>query len=124
MKKKNNAPVVEKKNGKMELSPTHVAAIKEVERVGTSMMETAQQMILLTEQILIRDFNFTEEQLQHLEEQQRIMLSTLADVERSGLSVLSIHDMEKVAEIAQGRYNRLLEKDTGIALPKGAKLHG
>lgn len=121
--KKSNLPVVERKDGKMELSPSHVQAIKDVERVGTSMMQVGQQMILVTEQILIEDFGFTEEQLQHLEERQRQMLSTLAEVERKGLSVLSMHDMESVAELANIRYNRLLEKETGIVLPKGTKIH-
>lgn len=119
MSKRNNAPIIEKKDGKMELSPSHVQAIKDVERVGTAMMQVGQQMILVTEQILIEDFGFTEEQLQHLEEKQRQMLVTLAEVERKGLSVLSMHDMQSVAELAQIRHDRLLEKETGLILPKG-----
>lgn len=117
MNKKNKAPLVEQKNGKMELSEKHIAAFKEVERVGTSMMETAQEYTLAIEQILVEDFNFTEEQLRHMEERLREMLVTLADIERSGLSILSVHDMELVGEIAKMRYNRLLSKDSGIALP-------
>ena len=118
-KKTNKAPLVEKKDGKMQLSPSHMAAIEKTENVGTAMMQTAQEYTIAMEQVLIDDFGFTEEQLQHLEGRLREMLVTLADVERKGLSVLSFHDMKSVAEIAQIRYNRLIEQKTGLVLPKG-----
>lgn len=116
---KKNKAIVEKKSGKMELSPSHIKSIQEVEDVGNSMLQVAQEYTIAVEQVLLDEFDFTEDQLQHFEGKLRELLSTLADVERKGLSVLSYHDMEAIADIARVRYGREKEKRTGLILPKG-----
>lgn len=118
MKKNKNAPLVEKKDGKMQLSPDHIRAIERTEDVGNTMLQVAQEYTIAVEQVLMEEFDFTEEQIQHFEERLRYMLITLADVEKKGLSVLSFHDMEAISQIANIRYNRELGKRTGLILPE------
>lgn len=105
----------------LALSPEHIKAIAKTEQVGTAMMETSQEFLIAIEEVLQREFNFDEEQLRHLEGKLSHMLVTLADVERKGLSVLSMHDMRSVGEIAQIREKRLQEKTSGVVLPEGVK---
>ncbi len=109
------------KSKELALSPEHIKAIAKTEQVGTAMMETSQEFLIAIEEVLQREFHFDEDQLRHLEGKLSHMLITLADVERKGLSVLSMHDMRSVGEIAQIREKRLEEKKTGIALPEGVK---
>lgn len=100
MKKQNkNAPLTETKKG-LVLSPKHQAAIEQIENVNTVMEATGQQLVLAVEDILVREFHFTEDQIRHLEVNLREMLATLANVEREQLVVLSPHDMKAVGVLA------------------------
>jgi hypothetical protein len=110
-----------KNKSELVLSDDHVKAIKKVENVANAQMQASQQFLLATEEVLQREFDFNEEQLRHLEEKLRYMLVSLADVERKGLSILSINDMHSIGEIAEIRQKREEEKQTGIALPEGVK---
>lgn len=105
----------------MSLSEEHIKSIEQTERTGTAMMETGQELLLAVEEVLQREFHFDEEQLRHLEGKVQHMLVSLAELERKGLSILSMHDMRSVGEIAEIREQRLREKQTGVLLPKNVK---
>jgi uncharacterized membrane protein len=76
------------------------------------MMQTAMEYTVLVEEILVRDFGFTEKDIVNMEKKIKKILPTLAgtEVERD-LSILRPKDMQKVADIAEKRYDRLDEVD-------------
>lgn len=116
MPKKSNAPLVEKKQA-TSLSEEHLDAIARTESVGTAMMQSAQQVVLAIETILMRNHEMNEEQIRKMEEELRHMLVTLDQLEDRGLFVLSYDDMKHVADIAERRANREYLGKKDIILP-------
>ncbi len=80
-------------------------------------MATAQQQLLAVEDVLVSDFNFSENDLRQLEEKLRIMMVTLANIEREGLVVMGPNDMQAVGKLAEMKLNKLMEKEKGFILP-------
>lgn len=94
-----------------------VSKMEKTEDVGTAVYQTSQQFLLLVEQILTHYYSFSEKQIKQLELQIKDGLTTLADIEKSGLSVLTPNDMAKLGEIVEIRKQRLSAGRSGIALP-------
>ena len=120
MSKKQNKALVEKK-GKTELSPIHIQAIQNVEDTGTAMFQAGQQMFIAVEEILRKEFNFTDDQLRHLEKEMTILMESLGFIEEKGLTVQSREDIKRVAfqarAIALMRQKRLKDDRKQIAAP-------
>lgn len=120
MSKKQNKSLVEKK-GKTELAPMHIEAIQNVEDIGTAMFQAGQQMFIAAEEILRKEFNFTDDQLRHLEKEMTILMETLGYIEEKGLTVQSREDIKRVAfqarAIALMRQKRLKDDRKQIAAP-------
>lgn len=92
--------------------------VKIVERTGNAMMATGQQIILATEQIMKEAFNLSENDLKEYEYRLKHMLTTLADLQRTGLTVLSPKDMEVVGELAEQHLQRERAAQEGLFLPE------
>lgn len=74
-----------------------------VEDIGTAMMQSAQEFLLVIEDALIRHHGWKEEEIKKLHEEITPVLQGVAEYEKHGLSLLSPASIEIVAEIAQAR---------------------
>jgi hypothetical protein len=103
--KKPKGLTVQQEQDLRALAPTWVPT---VENIGTAMMQTALEFMVLVEEILVRDHGFTENEIVRLEKKIQKVLPTLAgtEVDRD-LSILRPKDMQKVVDIAEKRYDRL-----------------
>jgi len=99
------------------IAPVASKEIAKIEDVGTAMMQTGQEMMLVVEEILIRHHGFTEEKLVQFENQLKEVLSTLGEYERKGFSILNPKDMSTIGEIAEARQARIEAGRAGIQLP-------
>lgn len=89
----------------------------EAEDRGTSMMQTAQEFLQLTEELLRRHHNFSEKEIIQFESELKETLPVLHQMELKGFSILTPNDMQAVGQIAEIRRQRLNQSRTGIALP-------
>jgi len=86
--------------------------IPEKENIATSMMQTGQEFLVLTEEILAGEFGFSEKEIIRFEEKLKKILPILHEMEvERNLSILSPKDMAIVGDIAEKRYERLDEVD-------------
>lgn len=93
-------------------------SVKEIERIGSTILQTNQQVILLIEQILWSDFKFDEKQLNMLRNKIKEGLTNLVYLEGVVQRPLQLKDIAQIVEL--GKENYLLEqaKDAGIILPQ------
>ena len=102
-----------------KLDPKHAQALAKVEDVGTAMMRAGQQMVLAYEEILQRDFGFSEEKLSQLSQEFEFMMRKLAWLKRENLNVYSKEAMHHVSEITRHEFAKIRQDRGGILLPKG-----
>ena len=100
--------------------------LPEKENVGTAMLQTGMEFLVMLEDILETDFGFTEKDKIRLEKKVKQVLPVLHEMENRGLSILSTHDMAKIGEIAEIRLLRLegkgkLPTKTSVKLLEGKK---
>ena len=100
--------------------------LPEKENVGTAMLQTGMEFLVMLEDILRSDFGFTEKDEIKLEKKVAQVLPVLHEMENRGLSILSTHDMAKIGEIAEIRLLRLegkgkLPTKTSVKLLEGKK---
>ena len=81
--------------------------LPEKENIGTAVLQTSQEFLVMIEEILKSDFGFTEKDEIKLEKKVKQVLPVLHEMENRGLSILSPHDMAKIGEIAEIRLLRL-----------------
>jgi len=86
--------------------------VPDKENVGTSMTQASTEFLVLVEEVLARDFGFSEKDIVGMEEKIKKILPVLKgmEVERE-LSILSPKDMAIVGDIAEKRYERLDKVD-------------
>lgn len=107
--KKPQGLTIEQEQALKMAAPTWVPT---VENLGTSMMQTAMEYTVLVEEVLSRDFGFTEKDIVKMEKKIKKILPVLAGTEtKRDLSILRPKDMQMVADIAEKRYERLDEVD-------------
>jgi len=94
------------------------------EKIDTAdaMFQTGQQLLLLVEQILTKYYGFSEKEIKEMELHIKDGLTTLTDLERNGLSILSPNDMATLGEIVEIRKHRLSAGRAGIALPNAQEM--
>lgn len=86
--------------------------IPEEENIATSMEQTAYQYTILIEQILQKDYGWSEKEIIGLEQKLKKILPVLHEMEiERDLSILSPKDMEIIGDIAEKRYDRLDKVD-------------
>ena len=100
--------------------------LPEKEQIGTAMLQTGMEFLVMVEDILRSDFGFTEKDEIRLEKKVKQVLPVLHEMENRGLSILSPHDMAKIGEIAEIRLLRLegkgkLPSKTSVKLLEGKK---
>jgi hypothetical protein len=96
-------------------------AIKNVEDIGTAMTHTAQQYTMAIENILAKDYDFSDEMLKDLEGKLKVLLVTLGQFEERGFNILSLNDIKVVGEIAKTKYERLASSNDKKSLPLSTK---
>lgn len=112
--KKTKAVEVKKEERMIAGTPEWVA---NVEDVGTAMMQAGQEMMLGVDDVLIRYFSFDETQIKKFHDKLLPILKQTEEYERHGLSILSIHDMSIVGDIAQARFIKERAGRIGIETP-------
>lgn len=101
----------------MTMSKEQVEALSKVEDIGTAQMRAGTQIILAIEDILQKQFAFTENDLKKMETELKHYLKTLAHLTRENMLVLNSKDMEAVGYIAQKFLLTEKANKSGIALP-------
>lgn len=115
---KKNKVAVAKKENQIQIAPDiksmrkefpkHLAKeVAKIEDVGTTVMQTSQQILLAVESILEEDFNFTEEDLWKVHRGLSQMLFTLAQIPDKGIFVLGKHDMENIKHMTEANVARI-----------------
>lgn len=95
------------------------AWVPDRENLGTAMQQSAMEYSILIQDILKRDFGFSEQELIRLEKKIKKVLPVLHTMEiKRGLSILRPKDMEMVGDIAEKRYQRLDDVDKHYFLGK------
>lgn len=113
--------IAKKVQAPLPVTKAQADALAKITDAPNAAMSTVQTMLLAAEEILAKEFNFTEEQIKHLERELDRMFSTLVFLERHDLVVLSPRDMQAVGYIASLREKRFAEARTGLSLPEGVK---
>ena len=90
---------------------------KELERIGTTILETNKQVILLEEQILQREFHFDEKQLNRFRNLIKQGLLDLELITHEQHHPLSIKEIDTVVDLAKDHYAMLIAKDMNFLLP-------
>ncbi|MCK9371076.1 hypothetical protein M0R04_14285 [Candidatus Dojkabacteria bacterium] len=99
------------------------AWVPDKENLGTAMQQAGMEYSILIEDILKREFGFSEKELIRLEKKIKKVLPVLHTMEiKRGLSILSRKDMAMVGDIAEKRYERLDDVDKHYFLGKKQKL--
>ena len=84
-----------------EKMPEWVRGINTKEDMANSILASAQEMLLVIEDSLIRHFKFSQEDLKKLHNEIKPVLQGVKEFERHGLSMLSPGDVEKVGDLVQ-----------------------
>lgn len=77
--------------------------IPEKEDVANSMFESAQEMLLAVNDILVRHFKFKEDQIKSFNKHLEDMLKGLAEYEKYGFNILSGNSVEAIGDLVQTR---------------------
>lgn len=120
-KQKSNrkAPVSQKKATQMlgsELAKTD-GGFKEIERVGSTLLKTNEQMLYLTEELLIKHFKFTENDLIKLRNLQKQSLTDLVELTRDEQHPLSANELGELIDLGKENYRTKRAQEEGISLP-------
>lgn len=91
--------------------------VKELQRNGTAVLRWNQEYLILLEEILRREFGFSEGDIKKMEGRVKEMLPHLHTMQLEGLSILNHENMRVAMNIVDIYKQQLKEQDTGIALP-------
>ena len=114
MKEKMISPIIA---GKVAEQYGIQKGFKELERIGTTILEVNKQVILLEEQILAREFHFDEKQLNRFRNLIKQGLLELEMLTREQHHPLDLKEIDVVVDLAKDHYGMLMAKDMNFLLP-------
>ena len=91
--------------------------VKELQRDGTAVLRWNQEYLILLEEVLRREFGFSEGDVKKMEGRVKEMLPHLHNMQLEGLSILNHENMKVALDIVEIYKQQLKEQDTGIVLP-------
>lgn len=96
--------------------------VKQLQRDGTSVLRWNQEYLILLEEILRREFGFSEGDVRKMEGRVKEMLPHLHNMQLEGLSILNHENMRVAMDIVEIYKQQLKEQETGIVLPGKGKV--
>ncbi len=96
--------------------------VKELQRDGTSVLRWNMEYLILIEEILRRDFGFSEGDVQKMEGKVKEMLPHLHNMQLEGLSILNHENMRVAMDIVDIYKQQLKQQETGLILPGKGKV--
>lgn len=97
--------------------PEFVKDVETIEDLGSAMLQAAQEMMLAVDDTLQRHIGLTDAQIQKFHQKLIPILKQTEEYEKNGLSILSIHDMSIVGDIAQSRFIKERAGRIGLETP-------
>lgn len=91
--------------------------LKQLQNDGTAVLRWNQEYLILLEEILRREFKFSEGDIKKMEGRVKEMLPHLHNMQLEGLSILNHENMRVAMDIVEIYKKQLKEQDIGIALP-------
>jgi hypothetical protein len=91
--------------------------LKQLQRDGTAVLRWNQEYLILLEEVLRKDFGFSEGDVQKMEGRVKEMLPHLYKMQLEGLTILNHENMRVAMNIVDIYKQQLKEQDTGIVLP-------
>lgn len=95
--------------------------VKELARDGSAVLRWNLEFLILLEEILRRDYGFTQDDMQKIEAKTKEMLPHLHKMQLEGLTLLKAEDMKIAMNIVDLYKQQLKERESGIALLPGMK---
>lgn len=92
-------------------------SMKNVEDLGTAVLEAAHQFNMITQSLLKQKYGFSDAHLKEFNEEVKHALEGLSYVESKGLNPLSGYSMDQLINITLNHYNMLKAARAGIELP-------
>jgi hypothetical protein len=91
--------------------------VPEKEKIGTAMYQAGQEFLLAVEEVLMKEFDFTEKNLKLFHQKLENILKVTREAEGMGLSCIGLDTMRAISEIAEMRLLKETANRSGILLP-------
>lgn len=91
--------------------------MKNIEDLGTAVLESSHQFYLLIQSILKEKYNFDDKDLKGLNQEVTHAVEGLAYLEEKGLHPLSGHSIDEMVNVTVNHYQTLKAARAGLALP-------
>lgn len=106
-----------KKDFDKQLAKAIPAWVPEKENIGTSMYESAQELILVVHFILTKHFQFTEDDLKKFTAHLELILKGVSEYEKVGFNLLSPNSIKAVADLVETRMKKNQLTSMGMDYP-------
>lgn len=103
------------------LTAEQVQALTETKNVGESMMHVAQEFNLIVEEVLMKHFGFSENDLKKFHQEVEHILTVTREAEGMGLDAVGLRTIRMLSEIAEIRKARATFESNKILLPQKSK---
>lgn len=116
-KKQTDTALTVKQDFDKALAAKLPAWIPEKEDVATSMFEAGQEMLLVVDDVLVRYFQFTEEQIKEFHKRLEPILKGVEEFEKYGFNLLSPDSVKSIGNLVQTRLIKNRMTRAGIEYP-------